>query len=132
MLTPLVPIWFINNSKIRNVKDPLKKSGRRQLKAKTLDELQSKVLAYERSELGEARKTFREVYEILQKRTGDLVKSRERQLSVSNSVSRHWQTYNRFFTGTDFEKLHVDEITELDIENVCRMNLERYSLRKRA
>ena len=75
---------------------------------------------------------FREAYEILQQRTGDLVKTHERRLSVSNSISRHWQTYNRFFTGTDFEKLHVDEITELDIENVCRMNLERYSLRKRA
>ena len=98
------------------IKDPLKKSGRRQIKAKTLEELQKKVLTYEHGESGEARKTFREAYGILQARTGDLVKTRERHYSVSNTVSRHWQTYNRFFAGTDFEKLHVDEITELDID----------------
>ena len=115
-----------------NLKDPTKKSGYRQIKSKTLEGLRQKILAYEHGEFGETRKTFREAYEILQQRTGDLVKTHERRLSVSNSISRHWQTYNRFFTGTDFEKLHVDEITELDIENVCRMNLERYSLRKRA
>jgi integrase len=114
------------------VKDPLKKSGRKQIKAKTLEDLQKKVRTYENGESGDARRTFREAYEILQQRTGDLVKTRERHYSVSNTVSRHWQTYNRFFAGTDFEKLHVDEITELDIEAVCRLNLERYNLRKRA
>ena len=114
------------------VKDPLKKNGRRQLKARTIDELQSKVLRFEHGEAGEVRKTFREAYGILQQRTRDLVKNPERGYSVSNTVSRHWQSYDRFFTGTDFEKLYVDEITELDIETVCRMNLERYDLRKRA
>ena len=114
------------------VKDPVRKNGYRHMKAKSLEELQQKVLAHEHGEFGEARKTFREVYEILQQRTGDLVKTRERSYSVSNTVSRHWQTYNRFFAGTDFEKLHVDEITELDIEAVCRMNLERCGLRKRS
>ncbi|MGX8688452.1 MAG: hypothetical protein ACSW8K_11715, partial [bacterium] len=93
------------------VKDPVRKNGYRHMKAKSLEELQQKVLAHEHGEFGEARKTFREVYEILQQRTGDLVKTRERSYSVSNTVSRHWQTYNRFFAGTDFEKLHVDEIT---------------------
>ena len=115
-----------------NLKDPTKKSGYRQVKSKTLEGLRQKILAYEHGEFGEVRKTFREAYGILQQRTADLVKTHERRLSVSNSISRHWQTYNRFFAGTDFEKLHVDEITELDIEAVCRMNLERYSLRKRA
>ena len=115
-----------------NLKDPTKKSGYRQIKSKTLEGLRQKVFEHEHGKSKDPRKTFREAYEILQARTGDLVKTRERHYSVSNTVSRHWQTYNRFFAGTDFEKLHVDEITELDIEAVCRLNLERYSLRKRA
>ena len=114
------------------IKDPSRRNGYRHVKSRTPEGLRDKVLQFERGELGESRKTFRDAYTILQQKTGDLVKCSERRLSVTNSISRHWQTYDRFFTGTDFEKLYVDEITELDIEAVCRMNLERYDLRKRA
>ena len=40
------------------VKDATKKSGRKQLFAKTLDELQDKVYKYEKGVLGNGRKTF--------------------------------------------------------------------------
>ena len=48
------------------VADTSKKSGRKQLKDKTLDGLKTKVLAHEQGITGQARKTFKTVFELTQ------------------------------------------------------------------
>jgi integrase len=56
----------------------------------------------------------------------------EKALSVQNSLVRRRQTYNRFFTGTSFEQMGVQDITARDIERIYAHNLRRYDLRKKA
>ncbi len=114
------------------VKDPSKPSGRRQIKASSIEKLQAAVLKHERSVFGQSRKTFHDVYVITQKEQLRYVKDPNKKLSVMNSVTRHYQSYDRFFTGTEFEHRFIDEITENDIQQICLMNLERYDLRQRA
>ena len=114
------------------VKDPTKPSGRRQIKSNNIDSLRAKVLDHEHGVNGQSRKTFRDVYVITQEKTLRYVKDPNKKLSVMNSVSRHYQSYERFFVGTEFERKYIDEITVNDIEQVCLFNLERYDLRARA
>ncbi len=72
------------------VADSTKKTGRRAVKAKTLDELKEKV------------------YEL------KLVKSEERKLSVQNTINRNRTAYARFFSEAAFERKYVWEITKLE------------------
>lgn len=114
------------------VADPTKKSERRAVKAKTLDELKEKVYQYEKGMYGMARKTFREVFEITQDEKLRYVKDPEKRLSVQNTVGRNETEYRRYFAGMQFEKLYVDEISKKDIENICMINLSRYNMTKKA
>lgn len=115
------------------VADSTKKNGRRQIKAKTIEDLETKLLNYEHSAVdGTARKTFKEVWEIEQSRKLSLTKNPEKKLSVQNSLSRRRQTYNRFIGDTKFEKMYIDEITPRQIENLYQANLDRYDLRRKA
>lgn len=85
------------------VKDSTVKSGRRQFKSKTLDDLKEKVYQYEKGTKGTVRKTFRDVFEIVQSQKLEYVKSKEKRLSVENTIIRTRSDYRRFFEGTDFE-----------------------------
>ncbi len=110
------------------VVDDTKKTGRRQLKAKTIDELKSKVLEYEKGIHGHVRKTFKDVFNITLDEKIKYIKNPEKLLSVQNSINKYKSEYKRFFANTDFEKKYIDMITKKDIENICLLNLNRYNI----
>ncbi|MCI9418252.1 MAG: hypothetical protein HFI82_12775, partial [Eubacterium sp.] len=113
-----------------NVSNPTKKSGRTTISAKSIEDLKDKLYKYEKGMEGTARKTFGDVFEIVQKEKTKYIKDREKLISVRNTIGRNASEYRRFFSGTEFEKKFIDEITKKDIENVVYMNLSRYDLRK--
>lgn len=115
-----------------NVKDNTKKGGRKQLKARTLEELADKVYKHEKGISGRTRKTFREVFELVEERKLSLVKDEIKKEKAKRTSDRHRCDYRRYFDGTAFERMFVDEITEHDIEAVVEMNLTRYDLKKKA
>ncbi len=114
------------------VKDATKKSGRKQLSAKSHEELADKVYQFEKGLAGSSRKTFRDVFFIVQAEKVKYIKDPEKLLSVQNTVSKNKCDYKRFFQDTAFEKMFIDEITKKDIENIVYSNLQKYSLRKKA
>lgn len=107
------------------VPDSSRPSGRRQIKAKNLENLKEKVYRIET-------KTFRDVFDMVQDNRLKYVKNPTKRLSVQNSITCIDYDYNRYFKGTKFEKLFVDEIRKEDIENICMLNLQRYDLGMKA
>lgn len=114
------------------IADSSRKGGRRQLKAKTLEALKEKVYDFEKGIQGHTRKSFKDVFEIVQTEKTKYIKNPEKLLSVQNTINRNRSEYKRFFGDTKFQSLFIDEITKNDIESVVMMNLERYSIRKKA
>lgn len=114
------------------VRDSTKKSGRKAVKAKTLEELKEKVYRHEQGIDGTARKKFKDVFIIVAEQKMAYVKDAERALSVKNTIGKNKSDYRRFFQGTAFENLYIDEIKAQDIENICMANLQKYSLNKKA
>ena len=113
------------------VKDATKKSGRKQLFAKTLDELQDKVYKYEKGVLGNGRKTFADVFTIVEQDKKKYIKDPVRLLSVENTILRDCSEYKRFFKDTEFSQMYIDTITRKDIEAIIFFNLSRFKLRKK-
>lgn len=114
------------------VKDATKKAGRKQLAARSLDELREKVILFELGISGHATKNFHDVFQIVQSERLKYIKDPEKKLSAQNTVGRNHSAYKRFFEGTEFEKMPIDMISKKDLENVIYMNLKRYDLRKKA
>ncbi len=115
-----------------NITDPTTKNGRRQIKAKTIEDLREKVYQYDLGLLGCSRKTFKDAFEIFQREQLKYVKDPEKLLSIQNTCTRREYAYNRFIKGTLFEQKYMDEITHKDIEALCIMNLDKYDLKKKA
>lgn len=114
------------------VTDVTKKSGRKQIKAKTIEELKDKVYCHELGISGVARKTFYDVFQLVQEETLRYTTNKEKLLSVQNTIGRNRSEYKRFFSGTDFEKKFIDEITTKDIEKIILCNLSEKQLTKKA
>lgn len=114
------------------VADITKKSGRKAIKSKTLNDLREKILAHEKGASGTARKTFKDVFKIVMSNKLLYVKQTEKLYSVKNTVIRIESDYKRYFSDTDFEKKYIDEITKRDVENLCLLNLKRYNMRQKA
>lgn len=114
------------------VDDGEKKTGRKQLFAKSLHELEEKVIDHERGKDGKAKKTFKDVYEIVLSEKLRYIKDPEKLASRNNTISVCRSNYRRFFKETEFEKMFIEDISKTDIEDVVFMNLERYSLREKA
>lgn len=114
------------------VKDKSKKSGRRQIKDKTLKGLEEKVILHEKGMNGTARKTFKDLHKIVLESRLQYIKSEEKLISAKNTSLKIDSEYRRYFSDTDFEKKYIDEITKRDIENICLANLKKYDLRKKA
>lgn len=114
------------------IKDVTKKGGRKQICAKTLEELKDKVYAAERGVNGDARHTFAEVYSFFLEDKLRYVKVDDKRVSRQNTVNRNRSDYKRYFEGTAFEKLFIDCITKKDVEEIVYYNLERYSMREKA
>ena len=113
------------------VKDATKKSGRKQLFAKTLEELQDKVYQYEKGVLGNGRKTFADVFQFVEQDKKKYIKDPARLLSVENTIQRDYSEYKRFFEDTEFSKMYIEDITSKDIEEIIYFNLSRFELRKK-
>ena len=46
------------------------------------------------------------------------VKDPEKIISINNSINVRDSIYKRFFSGTDFEKMFIDDLTKSDIEDL--------------
>lgn len=106
------------------VKDKSKKSGRRAIKAKTLEELQDKVYKNDV-------KTFNNIFYLLQKEKIKYIKNDEKLLSVENSIKRLKSEYRHFFEGSDFEQRCIAEISKKDIEDFCLKVLTENNLNEK-
>ena len=117
-----------------SVKDVTKKNGRRQLKAKTLEELKDKTYSFltGQSPIDRNEKTFNRAFKECMEEKLMYVRKKERSVSVKNSISKYQFDYNRFFKGTAFEAMRIEDISARDVEKIVFMNLERYSLKKKS
>lgn len=111
------------------VSDDTKKNGRRQIKAKTLEELKEKVYNYELSGNGGVKNTFKEVFELVMAEKTKYINDPEKLASVKNTILRRQTDFKRFFGGTDFEKMAISSITVENIENIVFEILTKYKLR---
>ena len=114
------------------VNDTTKKAGRRQLTAKSLEELKEKVYGYEKGLLGAARKTFAQVFEFTLDEKLKYIKDPEKKLSRQNTIGKNRSDFNRYFADTAFASKYIDSITKSDIEDVVYFNLDRYDIRGKA
>lgn len=114
------------------LKDPDAKSGRRQIKARDLENLKEKVYEFETGTHGRAKRTFKRCFELVMQEKLMYVKDEEKKLSTQNTILTTKSTYKRFFEGTAFENLPVDEITKETIEKLCFMTLSKNDVRKKA
>ena len=115
------------------VSDKQAKNGRRrQLSAKTIEQLADKIYQHEKGIDGCAKKTFSDVFYIVETEKLRYIKNKEKLLSAQNTASKHQFEYNRFFKGTPFESMFIDEIDKRDIENIIILNLQKYDLNKKA
>ena len=106
--------------------------GRKQIKAKNLEKLKEKVYEYEKGVNGSTRKTFKDVFEVVQNEKTQYVKDPEKLISINNSINVRRSYYKRFFGNTEFENRFIDEISKKDIEEYCFDVLTRLNLKKKA
>lgn len=104
------------------VNDSSYKSGRKQIAAKSLEELKDKVYQHECGITDASSKSFKYIFELTQKEKLKYVKDKEKKLSLTNTIERIQRDYNRFFAGTDFEKIKIYEITNKDSEYLIKDN----------
>lgn len=114
------------------VEDNKAKSGRRQLSAKTIEELADKIYLHEKGIGGCARKTFSEVYDIYEQERTKYLKDPEKLLSAQNTTGKYRYDYKRYFEGTDFEMMYIDNISKRNLEDIIYYNLKRYDMAKKA
>ena len=106
-------------------------SGRKQIKAKNLENLKEKIYQFEKEQRFPS-KTFKETYELTLKEKEKYIKDPEKLISVQNTAYVSRSTYSRFFDGTNFEQKLVDEISKDDIERIVCSNLEKLNLSRKA
>ena len=106
--------------------------GRKQIKARNLEKLKEKVYEYEKGINGATRKTFKDAFENVQQEKLVYVKDVEKLVSVNNTICTARSNYKRFFDGTEFETMFIDEISKADIEKLCFDILKKQELKKKA
>lgn len=97
-------------------------SGRKQIKAKTIQELKDKVYEYEIKVKEDTRKTFKDVFELVQSEKTAYVKDKEKLLSINNTI----------FGNNEFGTKNIDEITSKHIEDIVLKNIEDLELHPKA
>lgn len=80
----------------------------------------------------EVKKTFEEIFDLVQERKLQFIKDPEKLLSAQNTQIKARSDYKRYFANTDFATTPIDEITKKDVEQICLYNLTRYDLKKKA
>lgn len=106
--------------------------GRKQIKAKNLEKLKEKVYEYEKGVNGSCRKTFKDAFEAVLLEKTRYIKDPEKLISTMNTINVARSNYKRFFGDTEFENMHIDDITKVDIEKLCFTTLEQNDLKKKA
>ena len=118
------------------IADNTKVNGRRPVARKSKLDLEKFLLEHYQLDLNpeiqEASKTFKEIFEIVEKTKLQYIKTPEKLISAKNTAIKTDSEYRRFFAGTDFENLPINKITKEDIENICLVNLQKYDLKKKA
>lgn len=110
--------------------DKTSKSGRRQIKAKNLDNLKEKIYRFEKRK-GNVCKTFEQTFELVQEEKTKYIKDPEKLISVYNTINVNRSIYKRFFHKTDFENKFVDDITKEDIEDLVYSSLNNRDTSKK-
>lgn len=114
------------------VKDNSKKSGRRQIKSKSIEELQQKVLDYEKHLSNTNLLTFKEMFLLKCEEKIKYCKDNDKKLSRLNTVGKDKQAYNRYIKDTFFESMLITEIRKENIHDLLFLNCKRYDLKKKA
>ena len=104
----------------------------RSVKAKTIDELKDKVYLYHKGMLHSGA-TFADMFQLAQQDVFRYVKpDSDAYHSRLNSSNRRQQHFDRFITGTPWEKKKITAFTVQDIDDMIVYNLQRFDLRSRA
>lgn len=104
----------------------------RTVKAKTIEELKDKIYKYHKDMLPSSL-TFAEMFQQAQQDVFRYVKQdSDAYHSKLNSFNRRQQLFDRFITGTSWEKKKITAFTVQDIDDLILYNLQRYDLRTRA
>ncbi len=114
------------------VEDRTSPKGKKQLFAKSIGELAEKVYQHEREKNKRGKRTFEEVFEELIAERLRRTKNQEKLLSKQNTINKWRQDFKRYYIGTSFISMYVDEITVNHLEDVAEYNLNRYDLNKKA
>lgn len=114
-----------------NLPDKTKKTGRTQLKSRTLEELRNKVIQFHLGSNSSSNKTFAAVFILLQEEKTKYITDAEKLLSVQNTISKNYSEYKRFFDkdNKSFAKKKIEEITPKDIEEIFFYNVKEWKLR---
>lgn len=112
------------------VPDITAKGGRRQISAKNLEKLQDKVFEYETGRDASGVITFKLAFEKTQEFELDNI-SEQRKYSKMNTVSKNRSEYKRFFAGTGFELMSIQDITIVDLDAMIRKILKTNHLTKK-
>lgn len=114
------------------VPDITKSNSRKSIAKRKLEDLENYLVDFYTNQKENTRKTFKEVFQIVQENKLLLIKTEEKRISAKNTQLKNQSDYKRYFSNTDFESKYIDTITKKDIENICLMNLQRYDMRKKA
>ncbi len=114
------------------IEDTTKPTGRRQLSSSSLDGLKEKVYLAVKGKQRQLHRTFEEAYQAMNTERLELIKSKEKLASAQNTVGRMNCDFKRYMKDSDFCKLFISDITEFEIEALLKLNLKRYSLKKKA
>ena len=109
------------------VKDESRRNGRKTLKAKTLSELQEKVLQHENTSHS---KTFYQVYAELQDYIVMGITDETRRVKSNNTVRRHWQSYNKYIKDSKIAQMPIVSITPKDVSDVCFLAASQHKIRR--
>ncbi|SDB15432.1 tyrosine-type recombinase/integrase [Eubacterium oxidoreducens] len=108
-----------------NVTDATKK--RTTISAKSIEKLKEKLYLHEKG----MTKTFKEMFELFEERRLKWTTNKDKRASVINTIQKEKSEYKRFFSGTEFENLPMEDITKEQIEEIVYLNLKKHLLRKK-
>lgn len=90
------------------------------------------VQFYKEQEETSSRKTFQELFPLVQEKKLQYIKGEEKLISAKNTQIKAFSDYRRYFSNTAFEAKYMDAITKKDIEEICYTNLQRYDMKAKA
>lgn len=120
------------------IEDTTKVSGRRTVARQNRIDLEKFLLEHYHVQLNteleetEQSKTFKEVFDIVEEKKLQYIKTPEKLLSAKNTAIKNNSDYRRYFSNTDFENIPVNKITKNEIEEICLHNLKRYNMKKKS